>query len=111
MKIAEADSQGEICAIADANEWARGILDPEGEHGDGKSEPCMPHCEHDTEMIDRLYPSLQVPKELDLDDAHLDAWDLVYQRGLREAQIISEDMHALGRMKYMRNRPTQEGSK
>jgi len=65
--------QGEICAIADANEWAHGILDPEGEHGDGKSEPCMPHCEHDTAMIDRLYPSLQVPEELDLDDAHLDA--------------------------------------
>ncbi len=69
----------------------------------------MPHCQHDTELIDKLYPSLQVPKELDLDDAHLDAWDLVYQRGLREAQMISEDMHVLGRMKYMRSRQAQGG--
>jgi len=109
VKIAEADSQGEICAIADANQWASGILDPEGEHDDAKTEPCMPHSQHSAELIDKLYPSLKVPEELDLDDAHLDAWDLVYQRGLREAQTISEDMHVLGRMKYMRSRETQGG--
>ncbi len=62
-------------------------------------------------MLDKLYPSLKVPEQLDLDDAHQDAWDLMYQRGLREAQSITGDMHVLGRMKYMRSRETQDGSR
>jgi len=109
VRIAEADSEGEICAVADANGWAHGVLDPESELGNGQSEPCMPHGMHDTATLDKLYPSLRVPKELDLDDAQLDAWDLVYQRGVRETQAINDEMQILGRMKYAKNRPGKDG--
>jgi len=114
VKIAEADSNGgggEICTITDANSWYIGVLDPEDGCDNDKAVPCMPHGQHTTEELDKLYPSLQVPEELDLNDAHADGWDYIYQRGLREAQAISEEMHAMGRMKYIRSRAGEHDQK
>ena len=94
VKIAEADFQGEICAISDANEWPLGVLDPASEEEGG--EPCMPHVLYQDSVLDNVYPSLKAPQQLDLDDLQNDAWDAVCQRGLREAQSISEEMKLFG---------------
>ncbi len=107
VKIAEADlDHDQLLAVTDANAWAEGILDPEGDRGDPSEAPCMPHMVYSNDALDRLYPSLEAPPELDMDDTQQDAWDHIYQRGLREAQEIEDTMKALGRMKYAKSRST-----
>jgi hypothetical protein len=104
VKISEADDGlGEIMEVTDANMWAEGVLDPN--HDESSSAPYMPHLRLNQQQIDELHPSLQVFPEPDVDDTQADAWDHIYQRGLREAQDIHQSMQSLGRMKYMRNRP------
>ena len=92
-------------AVCDANQWPEGILDPEFDHEE--EQPCMPHLLYSDTVIEKRYPSLQVQPQLDLDDAQADAWDHIYQRGLVEAQDIAANMRSYGRMKYMRQRPSQ----
>ena len=103
-KISEADGAGDVMAVCDANQWPEGILDPESEQA--AEQPCMPHLLYGERDIDARYPSLSAPAQLDVDDAQNDAWDCIYQRGLREAQDIVADMRSYGRMKYARQRPT-----
>ncbi len=102
LKISEADGGSEICVIADANEWAETVHDPESEFCGGA--PCMPHLVYEQALLDAKYPSLTAPAQLDVDDATADAHDAVYQRGLREAEGIAESMRLYGRMKYVRPR-------
>ncbi len=106
-KISEAD--GDVMAVCDANQWAEGILNPGSE--DTADQPCMPHLIYDQDVIEAKYPSLRAPAQLDVDDAQQDAWDHIYQKGLREAQDIAADMRSLGRMKYARHRPTASATK
>ncbi len=64
----------------------------------------MPHLNMETSLLDLKYPSLKVPDELDIDETKYDIHDLVYQRGLQEAQGITTETAQMGRMKYVRNR-------
>ncbi len=102
LKISEADGGSEICVIADANQWAETVHDPESEFCGGA--PSMPHLVYEQATLDAKYPSLTAPAQLDVDDATADAHDAVYQRGLREAEGIAESMRLYGRMKYVRPR-------
>ena len=101
--------------VCDANRWPEGILDPESEQTD--EQPCMPHLLYEEADIEAKYPSLSAPAQLDVDDAQNDAWDCIYQKGLREEQDIVANMRSYGRMKYAKQRPTArhpeepEGSK
>ena len=104
VKISEAEltSAGRIMSVVDANDWARGVLDPESD--ETTELPYMPHLTLDEPLLDKLHPSLEAPKELDLDDTVNDAWDCIYQRGLRESYDIVQEMKTYGRMKYTKPR-------
>ncbi len=109
LKISEADGGSEICVISDANQWAETVHDPESEFSGGA--PSMPHLMYDQATLDVRYPSLTAPVQLDVDDTEADAYDAIYQRGLREAEGIAESMRLFGRMKYMRQRDSSGDAK
>ena len=71
----------------------------------------MPHLVYDQATLDVRYPSLTAPVQLDVDDTEADAYDAIYQRGLREAEGIAEPMRLYGRMKYMRQRDSSGDAK
>ncbi len=75
--------------VRDANSWPEGILHPESEHT--SEQPCMPHLLYDETVMGAKYPSLKAPAQLDVYDAQNDAWDHIYQQGLREARDIVAD--------------------
>jgi len=83
-------------SVSDANLWHVGIL---GMDGDDPGPLCLPHSTFDQAKLDELYPPLDVPEQLDIDDVHRDAFDAVYQRGLAEAQAIQASTEVFGRMK------------
>jgi len=93
VKISEADVGDTVC---DANLWHVGIL---GLREDGPGPLCFPHSTFSKGRLDQLYPPLDVPDQLDIDDVHQDAFDTVYQRGLAEAQAIQASAEVFGRMK------------
>ncbi len=93
VKISEADVGDQVC---DANLWHVGVL---GLREDGPGPLCFPHSTFSKPRLDELYPPLDVPEQLDIDDVHRDAFDLVYQRGLAEAQAIQASSEVFGRMK------------
>ena len=69
-------------------------------HSDlGSGSPVMPHNEHSTGELDRLYPSLIPPPDEGLDDGDVDARDGVYQHGLALAEQLREKTAAEGRRK------------
>ncbi len=82
--------------VCDANLWHVGVL---GLKEDGPGPLCFPHSTFSKPRLNELYPPLDVPEQLDIDDVHRDAFDLVYQRGLAEAQAIQASSEVFGRMK------------
>ena len=70
------------------------------EQNDQEYSPRMPHLQLTAEQLDVEYPSLVAPPEDDLQDAHDDAADPVYQYGLKIAQSIAEDMATHGRTRH-----------
>jgi len=64
----------------------------------GELEPRMPHLDLSAEELDRLHPTLSVPK--DVDDGHedlWDSWDKVLQRGMEIVAEIHNRMETQGR--------------
>ena len=82
--------------MCDANLWHVGVL---GLREDGPGPLCFPHSTFSKPRLDELYPPLEAPEQLDIDDVHQDAFDLVYQRGLAESQAIQASSEVFGRMK------------
>ena len=62
--------------------------------------PRMPHYQMTTEQLDLEYPSLVAPPDDDLQDAHDDTADTVYQHGLKIAEGVAEDMAVHGRTRH-----------
>ena len=64
----------------------------------GELEPRMPHLDLSAEELDRLHPTLSVPR--DVDDGHedlWDSWDKVLQRGMEIVAEIQSRMETQGR--------------
>jgi len=60
--------------------------------------PSMPHIEHKAEELDRLYPSMIAPEDLDSSaQEEQDAEDRVYQTGRRIATEIAQTAADVGR--------------
>ncbi len=93
VKISEADVGDTVC---NANLWHVGVLGP---RDDGPGPLFFPHSTFSKPKLDQLYPPFDVPDQLDIDDVHRDAFDMVYQRGLAEAQAIQASSEVFGRMK------------
>ena len=64
----------------------------------GEVRPAMPHLQLSSDDLDRQFPTLSVPH--DVDDGHeelWDSWDKVLQRGLEIVADIQARMHSEGR--------------
>ena len=61
----------------------------------------MPHLDHDNEELDKFYPTLHAPAEVDDDhEVAWDSWDKVYQRGLEIIEEVKETMRVSGRRRH-----------
>ena len=72
------------------------------EGSDSERAPIMPHLDHSSTELDRLYPSIEPPDDDKLDDLADDRADGIYQEGLRISEEIVAETNAQGR----RRRPT-----
>ena len=71
----------------------------------GESEqhpPTMPHKVHTKEVLDKLYPSLQVPPEVDEGDPQANERDRLLEHGLEQAKEIMEAAREHGRRRVQR---------
>ncbi len=78
--------------------------DGEPQEEDVGSTAIMPHLIHHDDVLNELYPTLAVPADEDMEDAHGDEGDPVFQHGLRIAARIQYETETQGR----RRRPNQE---
>ncbi len=60
-------------------------------------EPRMPHTELNANDLDREYPSLQAPNELEMDDLSKLEDEHLYNAGMRVVQDILNEMEVAGR--------------
>ncbi len=67
-------------------------------------EATMPHLIYSEDELNKLYPTLDVPEEENLDDVNNDEQDMVFRHGLRVAAQIQRETELQGR----RRRPNQE---
>jgi len=59
---------------------------------------CMPHVEHNKAELDKLYPSMEAPADLDgNDETEAENWDTIYQYGLKIIEDIREKTALEGR--------------
>ena len=62
--------------------------------------PKMPHIELDHDSLDKAYPSLQAPDELELDDLVPLERDGLYNAGMAVVQEILNEMAISGRTRH-----------
>ena len=61
----------------------------------------MPHLDHDNDELDKFYPTLHAPAEVDDDNEMAwDSWDQVYQRGLEIIEEVKQTMRVSGRKRH-----------
>ena len=73
----------------------------------------MPHNDFNSEELERWYPSLQAPEELDLEDLSRLENDGLYNAGMEVVQEILREMAAAGRTRrsgQQRHRETDRGN-
>ncbi len=73
----------------------------------GETSPQMPHLDLNREELDRRYPTLSVPQ--DVDDGHedlWDSWDKILQRGLEIVAEIQAKMTQEGRRRCELEEPS-----
>ena len=63
--------------------------------------PYMPHVELAQHDLDREYPSLVAPDELDYgDEIESEAWDMCHRLGLKVIETIRDKAASVGRKRY-----------
>ena len=82
------DSTGSRATISQAN-----VVEAE-------DAPCMPHLMHDLDALDKAYPSLSAPEDVNTsNEAQWEDWDQIYQRGLEIVEEVKRRMLTQGRVK------------
>ena len=60
----------------------------------------MPHLDLTRDEMDKEFPSLSAPEDLDVtDESKWSSWDAVYERGLEIAEEVKKRMAELGRVR------------
>ena len=73
--------------------------DLEGDHFEGEQDPMMPHRRYDKKQLRTLYPPLEVPD--DLEDENADDDDPILTKGLEIAKEIVDDADTHGRRRVV----------
>ena len=95
---------GSKATISDAMRGREGAAKPQGETYAVQSQPddpIMPHNVYDADTIDRLYPSIEVPDELDADDPEDPENDPMYKAGMCTVDDLMYHLSVQGRKRKL----------
>ena len=88
-----------------------GAPDEEARAHLGSGSPTMPHLQLYGKNLDDAYPPIGVPEDEELPDLAQDMHDLLLQRGLEEAAVISREARDHGRKRRMSPTASTSGAK